>query len=480
MDKNRSIKKSIITVGFEKTSMILFQFISSIILARLLEPSDYGTVAMLAIFISLSTTIVDSGFGGALVYFKDVTKKDYSTVFWINLLLSVSLYILMFVFADPISIFYNTPILSDLIKILGLTIVFNSLGVVQFTILYKNLEFKKIAYVSIITYILSAVIAIIMAYYGYGVWSLICQQVLSSVLKTCFLFGLNRFIPAPYFSYKLLKKHWNYGNGLFFSTILLTVYDNMYVQLIGKYCTIVEAGLYNQAKKLKDIPTNLFSQTFSYSLFPIFSKIEKDDIFYIKYKKVNNVFAFVCVPIFLIIGLLSKPIVIFLLGEKWLGSSYILQWLSYGSIFYIIEMVNRSALKAKGLTNIIFKCDLIKRLFGILLILILVIYYNIVGVIIAYCINSFIGWCVNSYILSKRITYSFFRQMLDILRYVLYSIPPFIVAIIFNEKVSSNIYESLLGVTIIFSIIYLCLTAIFHDKSFCFILSTIKNYFRKR
>lgn len=480
MGKNSSIKKSVLIVGLEKFSMIFFQFISSIILARLLEPSDYGTVAMLAIFISLSTTIVDSGFGGALVYFKDVTKKDYSTVFWINLLLSVSLYMLMFVFADSISIFYNTPILSDLIKILGLTIVFNSLGIVQFTILYKNLEFKKIAYVSIITYILSAVIAIIMAYYGYGVWSLICQQVLSSVLKTCFLFGLNRFIPAPYFSFKLLKKHWNYGNGLFFSTILRTIYDNMYVQLIGKYCTIVEAGLYNQAKKLKDIPTNLFSQTFDYSLFPIFSKIKEEDVFDIKYKKINNVFAFLCVPVFFIIGLLSEPIVIFLLGEKWLGCSYILQWLSYGSIFYVFETVNRSALKAKGLTNIVFKADLIKRLFGILLIFILVKYYNITGVIIAYCINSFIGWCVNSIILTKHCKYDFRKQFYDIMKYMVIALIPSTIIIYLNNTILLRPIYSLITSLFIFSVIYLFECFIIKDTSYIYIIKMLRTKFFKK
>lgn len=472
MKGKTSIKKSLLIVGIEKFSMILFQFISSIILARLLSPSDYGTVAMLAIFIALSSTIVDSGFGGSLVFYKDVTKKDYSTVFWINLLISICLYLLMYIFANTISEFYKTPILTKLIKILGLTIIFNSLGVVQFTMLYKNLEFKKIAYVSIITYALSAIIAIILAYYGFGVWALISQQVLSSIFKTCILFGLNRFIPKFYFSFQLLKKHWKYGNGLFFSTLLRTVYDNMYVQLIGKYCSIVEAGFYNQAKRLKDIPTNLFSNTFDYSLFPIFSKYKDEEIFTDKYRNINKILAFVCIPVFFLISSLSQQIVYILLGEKWLGSSLILQWIILGSIFYVFEMVNRSVLKAKGLTAMLFKIDFVKRSLGILLMFILVIKFDIKGIVIAYCINSFIGWLANACILSKNIHYKLNRQFLDITRYILYALLPYSLIIILNMFIL-NAYISIIASVLIFIVIYLIEGKIYNEMPYSYLLNLL-------
>lgn len=468
-----SVKKSIFIVGIEKFSMILFQFITSIILARLLHPSDYGIIAMLSIFIALSSTIVDSGFGGSLVYYKDVTKKDYSTVFWINILISVSLYSLIYIFADEISEFYETPILTKLVKILGLTIIFNSLGVVQFTILYKNLKFKKIAYVSIITYILSAITTIILAYYGFGVWALICQQVLSSVLRTCILFCLNRFIPDFYFSFSLLKKHWKYGNGLFFSTLLRTIYDNMYVQLIGKYCSIVEAGLYNQAKKLKDIPTNLFSNTFDYSLFPIFSKYKEENIFTEKYRVVNKILGFICVPVFFLIALLSKQIILILLGEKWFGCSSILQWLAIGSIFYIFEMVNRSALKARGLTSLLFRVDLIKRILGVLLMFVLVIPFTIKGIVIAYCINSFIGWMANAYILSQNIHYNLKTQFVDVVRYISLSLLPCVMVMMLEMFFVSNIFISAILSIIIFLFVYLVESKMFNEMPMHYLLNML-------
>ena len=475
MGKETSVKKSIFIVGIEKFSMVFFQFITSIILARLLHPSDYGIIAMLSILIALSSTIVDSGFGGSLVFYKDVTKRDYSTVFWINIFISISLYSLIYIFADEISEFYETPILTKLVKILGLTIIFNSLGVVQFTMLYKNLKFKKIAYVSIITYILSAITTIILAYYGFGVWALICQQVLSSVLRTCILFGLNRFIPNFYFSFSLLKKHWKYGNGLFFSTLLRTIYDNMYVQLIGKYCSIVEAGLYNQAKKLKDIPTNLFSNTFDYSLFPIFSKYKEENIFTEKYRMVNKILGFICVPAFFLIALLSKQIILILLGEKWFDCNYILQWLAIGSIFYIFEMVNRSVLKARGLTSLLFKVDLVKRIFGVLLMFILVIPFTIKGIVVAYCINSFIGWMANAYILSQNIHYNLKNQFVDVVRYIFLSLLPCVMVIILEMFIVSNIFISAILSTVLFLFVYLVECKMFNEMSMHYLLNMLRK-----
>lgn len=422
MQANPNIKKSVFLVGLEKFSMILFQFVSSIILARLLTPEDYGIVAMIAIFISLSGILVDSGFGGALVYYKNVDKKDYSTVFWVNMALSIFLYALMYINADAISEFYQTPILSDLIKVLGLSVVFNSIGLIQFTILYKELAFKTLGIISVTSYILSALIAIALAYWGYGVWALIAQQVLASVLKTVLYVVYNRFVPEFYFSWKLLKKHWSFGSGLFFSTLLRTVYDNMYLQLIGKYCSVTNAGYYNQAKKLKDIPSNLFSNTFDTSLFPVFSKIEDEQLFVDKYRMINRMFSFCCIPIFFIMAILSKDIVLWLLGEKWIESAWILSVMSIGAIFYIFESISRSIFKAKGKSGLIFRLDIVKRTSAILLMFIAVVQYELAGIVYVFVLNSVIGYLINQYYLSGIISYSLLQALKDMGRYIVMSV----------------------------------------------------------
>lgn len=471
-----NIKKSIFIVGLEKFSMIFFQFITAIILARLLMPSDFGTVAMLAIFISLSSTLVDSGFGGSLVYHKDVEEKDYSTVFWLNLSISLCLYVLMFISAEQISVFYNTPILAKLIKVLGLSVVFSSIGLVQYSILYKNLEFKKIAIISIVSYIISAITAIYLAYIGMGVWALIAQQVLGPFLKTSSFVFINRFIPKLYFSRDIVIKHWHFGGGLFFSAILKIVYDNMYVQLIGKYCSITNAGYYNQAKRLKDIPQELFSRTFETSLFPILSKITDDGIFVQHIRRITRVFSFVCSALFFIISILSDEIVVLLLGEKWLPSSWILKFISIGAIFYIFESINRSALKAKGLSMLIFKIDLVKKSVFILLMIFLVIYFELKGMVIAFIINSFAGWCINSYFLSRHISYTFFNQLMDVLKYVLLGVVVFTgFSISRNNFLIDNYYLAVFVIGVFFLFVYIILNIIVRDDTIVFICRYIKN-----
>ena len=473
--QNTSIKKSIFIVAIEKSSMIIFQFVTTVILARLLTPTDYGIVAMLTIFMTLSTTIIDSGFGGSLVFYKDVTKKDYNTVFWVNILLGIFLYVLLFLSGDFISKFYSTPILSQIIKILGFTIIFNSLGAIQFTILYKNLQFKKIAYISVISYAVSAIIAIILAMLNYGLWALICQQVLYSVIKTLILFTTNKFIPDLSFSISLLKKHWKFGNGLFFSTILRIIYDNIYIQLIGKYFNVVEAGYYNQATKLKDIPTNLFCHTFDYSIFPIFSKYKDNFTFSEKYKNINNCFSFICVPFFFLLALESKTIVYIILGDKWIECSYILSILAIGSIFYTLEILNRSALKARGKTQLLFQIDLFKRILGIIIIFIFLIYLGLNGVLLSYCLNSIVGWMVNSFYLSRYCFYSFKNQMKDIIRLIVITSIPFSTILYYNLCNNEiNIIYSFIKV-ILFILIYIIISYTIRDHSLLELIRIVKK-----
>lgn len=478
MSDKANIKKSIFIVGLEKFSMIFFQFFTAIILARLLMPSDFGTVAMLSIFISLSSTIVDSGFGGSLVFYKDVGEKDYSTVFWLNLVMSLCLYTLMFIFAEQIAIFYDTPILSKLIKVLGLSVVFSSVGLVQYNMLYKNLEFKKIAIVSVFAYIISAIVAVYLAYIGMGVWALILQQILGPFLRTCAFAFINRFIPKFYFSRDIVRKHWSFGSGLFFSAILKIVYDNMYVQLIGKYCSITNAGYYNQAKRLKDIPQELFSRTFEVSLFPVLSKITDNDKFIKELRRVTCFFAFVCSPLFFMVSILSDEIILILVGEKWLSASWILKFISVGAIFYIFESVNRSALKAKGLSMLIFKIDLIKRIIFIIFMIFLVIYFNLKGMVVAFILNSFAGWCINSYFLSRHIDYKLFNQLMDVLKYVLSGIVVFIGTLILKENLSLNNYYLIIIVYgLAFLLVYALLNVILRDETIAVIYRTIKTKF---
>lgn len=466
MSKEPQLKKSIFVVGLEKSSMIAFQFVTSIIMARLLSPSDYGLTAMIAIFISLAGILTEAGFGGSLVYHKDVDRKDYSTVFWINLSLSIFLYIIIWLSSGYISNFYGHTILQDIIKLSGLTIIINALGTIQYTMMYKEMKFKSLAKVSIISYIGSAICSISFAVLGFGVWALVAQQVLASVIRTIILIINNRFVPSFYMSSSIIKRHWSYGSGLFYSTILRVIYDNMYLQIIGKYCNIVNAGYYNQAKKLKDIPTNLFSQTFDTALFPIFCKYEKGEELDNKFRKTNRVFSFVVCGLFAYIAVAADEIVKFLLGSKWMGCSWILSIITIGSVFYVNESINRSILKAKGYSKLLFKIDLAKRAFCLIIMFGAVVLYELNGIVWSFVINSIIGWSINVWAVSKHSTYKYKYQSLDLFKYLALSAVSGII-IVFLKGMFLNMLPiiSIIISLPVYAIIYIIILKTLGDKS---------------
>lgn len=466
MECSPKISKSIFIVGLEKVSMIIIQLLTSVILARLLSPSDYGTIAMISIFISLSSALAEAGLGGSLIYYKDVDKRDFSTVFWLNTITSIFLYIVICIIAKPVSLFYGHPELVWIMVVSGLSVVFSALGTIQLTLMYKQLCFRKLAIISVISYVVSAVVAIILAYYGFGVWALVAQQVLVSVVRAILLTLSNRYIPQLYFSMTLVLKHWNFGKGLLFSTLLKTVYDNMYLQLIGKYCSIVNAGYYNQAKKIKDIPSNLFCNVFETALFPIFSKYADESMMIEKARKVTGFFAMIVCPIFLLCVLFSKEIVFILLGVKWESCTWILSYMSVGAIFFVFETINRSIMKANGLSNLLFRVDFLKRSISLLIMFVAIIMFELKGIVFSFVINCILGWAVNTYALSKRTTYSFKIQLYDLLFYLVLAVLSTFAAYCMNLYFTlSNVFLRIALDLIVFSFLYFGVLIFLKDKS---------------
>lgn len=448
-----NLKKPLLIVGSEKILITLIQFFGNVILARLLSPEDYGIVAMVAIFIAISSLFIESGFGGSLIYYKDVGEKDYSTVFWFNFLMGIMIYLLLFSTSGLIANFYNVPRLSIVIKVIGLVLVFNSFGLIQYTILYKQLQFKVLAITSVTSTFLAFLVSICLGLYGLGLWALVANQVLYSVFQTITLCVRNKFIPRSFISIALLKKHWKYGSGMAFSSLVKTVYENIYLQIIGKFFTITSAGYFNQANKIKEIPVQLCSRTFDTSLFPIMSKCESKDEITALLIKTSSFFSFSITPLLFLLAITSKLVVALLLGDKWFESCDFLSLLAIGSIFVILESINRSVFKAIGLTKLFFKIELIKRIVNIGIILLFIYLFKIYGLAYSFILNSFIGWLVNSYALYYYSKISFKEQFEDSMKY-------FIACLILYSSIRIMFFEiletSYLGIIII-GVVYMAI-----------------------
>ena len=245
--------------AIQRFGIMILSFISNLILARLLSPDDFGAVGMLAIFIALSSNFIDGGFGAALVQKSHPTQKDYSTIFYWNLSLAIFLYILMWHCAPIIASFYGINMLCQLLRFQALILIINSLGLIQRTMLRKQMLFKKIAMVDLNSSVISVIVAICFAYVGFGVWSLVIYQITLSVCQTLGLWITHRWIPSFIFDIKSFRSLFRFGGFLLISDLLNTICDNIQGLIIGKQFTPAVMGYYAQAKKLEEVPTTSLS-----------------------------------------------------------------------------------------------------------------------------------------------------------------------------------------------------------------------------
>lgn len=253
-----------------------------------------------------------------------------------------------------------------------------------------------------------------------------------------------------------------------------TIYDNIYLQVTGKYCSIFNAGLFNQANKMKNIPVDLFCQTFERALFPLLAKCDKKE-FNSKLKKISSCFSFLVVPIFISISISSEVIITILLGDKWISSSWILSLLSIGGIFMVFEAVNRSALKACGKTQILFKIEVLKRSISILIIFFSLLYFDLKGIVFAFIFNSFMGWIFNCFFISKFSDYTLFNQIRDLMYYFIPSIIILLIIYIIKNNFSIDIINSCL-INGLYLILYFGFYYLIKSEVIKIIVDTIKKH----
>ena len=252
------------------------QFLVGIILARLLSPIEFGLIGMLTIFISISQSFIDSGFSRALIRKKNCTDTDYSTIFYFNLIIAVFFYFLLYIFANDIGSFFNEPKLETLLKILGIGLIFNAFGIIQRTILVKKINFKLQTKISLISSIGSGIIAISMAMFGFGVWSLVALTIARFGLNSVFLWILSKWKPILVFSMKSFKELFSFGSKLLLSGLIDTIYNNVFYLIIGKYYSAAELGFYSRADQFQALPSQNLTGMISKVTYPVLSSIQDD------------------------------------------------------------------------------------------------------------------------------------------------------------------------------------------------------------
>ncbi|NTW48142.1 MAG: MOP flippase family protein [Chlorobiales bacterium] len=390
-------------------------FVVGIILARLLSPDEFGLIGMITIVISLSGVFIDSGFSNALICKKEVTQADYSTVFFFNLFVGVLAYFALFFSAGAISLFFQEPELKPLVQVLGLSILISSLTLIQRVQLTKRIDFKLQTRISVIASVCSGFIGITMAYYGYGVWSLVYKQLAQEVLISLFFWLWNGWKPSWIFDKASFKEMFGFGSKLLASSLIDTIYQNIYYLIIGKYFSAAELGYYTRADQFRKLPSQNITGVIQRVSYPVLASI-KDDVPRLKasYKKLIKGTMLISFVLMIGMAAVAEPMVHTLIGDKWLPSVVYLQLLCFVGMFYPIQALNLNMLNVQGRSDLFLRLEIIKKLLAIPTI-IAGIYFGIKVMIMGMMVNTLIAYYLNSYWSGKFIEYSIVEQIKDIL-----------------------------------------------------------------
>ncbi len=401
----------IIWSAIERFSLQGVNFIIGIILARLLFPSDFGMIGMLSIFLSVSQTFIDCGFSNALIRQKETSTEDYGTAFIINFAISVVAFVVLYLSAPYVATFYNMPDLQPVMRVVSTTLIINALYTVHKVKLSRNVDFKTQAKASLCAAIISGILGITLAYNGFGVWSLVYQTVCNSILNFVLMIVLLKWFPKPIFTKKSFHSLFGFGSKILIASIISSIYSNLYNIVIGKCFSASSLGFYTRADQLGMFPSNNVAGILSRVTYPILSQLqdEPDRLrrIYIKYLQMS---CFVVFPLMMGLAALAKPLIVLILGEKWLPSVILLQILCFGMMLDPVCNINLNLLYVKGRSDLVLKLEIIKKSVAIS-ILIAALPFGLVGLCVGRSSYGIIATVLNMVYTRKFIDLSILGQM---------------------------------------------------------------------
>jgi len=466
--------KSVVWSAVERFSVQAIQFVITIILARLVAPSEFGLIAMLAIFIAIAQSFVDSGFSSALVQKKNRTEIDFSTVFYFNIVISLLLYIVLFLSAPYIALYYKEPLLELICKWMGVSLIIQGLSVVQIAKLTVLLDFKTQAKASLIAVIISGLLGVCLAYYGYGVWALVIQSILNNLLNTFLLWVFAKWIPKLIFSWHSLKTLFSFGSKLLLSGLLSTIYINLYTLVIGRKYSAMDVGYYNQTSLTARFPSVSLMAIISRAIYPIQCKIQdENELLYSSFIQYLRMSCYIISPIMIGMAVVAKPLVLVMLTDKWLPMSNLLSVLCVAYILNPIMVLNNQILNVKGRSDYFLKSEIIKKIVGILIMLV-TIPFGLTIICIGILVYNIFDMIIIIYYSKKVINIGYYKQFKSV--FPIFSLSVTMGGIVYlSLLIISNVYLQLFLGVLIGIMVYLSLSKLFHIKEFNFLLFKFKK-----
>ncbi len=480
MSLRESTVKGVIWNGIDTFGQYIIQIAVLVILLRFLTPADFSLIEMLVVFSAISAVLLDSGMGQAIIRSNKITSKDLSSVFYFNVALGFVLYITLYFTAPYISDFYNVKELKDISRIYFLSIIINSFIIIQNTIFTKELNFKVLAKASLISSLISGTISVILAINGYGVWALVVQLLLHSLIKAVLLWFFSSWYPSFVFSWNTIKTLLLFSSKLMANGLLDTIFTNLQSLVIGKYFTQTDLGLYSQAKKIQSLPSQTLTQIIQKVTYPVLSKIQDNDTsLKTAYQKVIQMATYIVFPVMFFLIAVAENFFYVISSEEWLPAVQYFRPLCIIGILFPMQSVNNNIYLVKGRSGLLLKLSIIRRVLIVTSLVAGVIYGILIlvwGLVIAYVITGFI-FIHNG---GKLINYSVTEQLRDVF-------PAFIVSLV----LSYTIYflgEKYLGIdplvvllfqAVIFFMLYTVFSVVFKIPSFTELIKIAKSLISK-
>lgn len=451
------------------------QFVFGILLARLLSPDDYGIIAMLMVFLAVAQVFIDSGFSTGLIRKEEKKPEDFSTCFYFNIVVGIVAYGILYIIAPFVSDFYDKPILTPILRVVGLNVVFSSFCIVQQAILTIKIDFKTQAQVAIATAIVSGCVGLYLAYTGWGVWALAIQQVASGFLRLILLWILAKWRPIAVFSKESFKYLFNFGSKMLVIFSIDAIYNNLYPIIIGKFFPARDLGLYSRGSHYAELPSQTITGILSRVTMPVLADIQnQNERFSAIYRRFISTSGYIVFPVMMGLSACATPIILVTIGPQWEECIIYLQVLCFCLMLYPIHSLNLNVLIVKGRSDLFLRVEIIKKIISVSILLV-TLHYGVLAMCIGRVIYSYIALYLNVYYVKRFINVGLLTQLRDLMPSFLLSISMWGVLFTFNHFVQLNnvlllIVDIILGVSY-----YICLSYVFKLSELKEVMQIIKK-----
>lgn len=477
-ERNKNIISNFFWRLMERSGAQIVTFIVSIVLARILMPEDYGIISLVVVFTSILQVFVDSGLGTALIQKKDADDLDFSSVFYFNFVVCIILYIVMFIVAPYISLFYGDAMLTPIIRVMSLTIVISGLKGIQQAYVSKNMLFKRFFFSTIGGTIFSAILGISLAYLGYGVWALVIQQLSNNAIDTFILWLTVKWRPKKMFSWPRLLSLLTFGWKLLVSSLLDTCYNNIRNLIIGKMYSAADLAYYNQGDKFPYVIVSNINTSIDSVLLPTLSEVQDNRIAVKNMtRRAIKTSTYIMAPLMMGLAFCAEPVVRVILTDKWLPCVPFLRIFCVTYMFWPIHTANLNAIKAMGRSDYFLRLEIIKKIMGTV-ILLSTMWFGVKAMAYSLLLSGILSQAINAYPNKKLLGYGYLDQMRDctlgIILAVFMGICVYFIGYIPIPTIASLMIQVLFGATI-----YIAASAGLKLEEFKYLTDMIKSFISK-